>query len=229
MMQQLNSVYCQRFNRRHGRVGHVLQGRFASRLVDTGAYARSALRYLALNPVMAGRAQRPEEWRWSSYARTLATSNGAGFLDLERIWVAFGTSNPSIGRDRFVTFVRAGIADVFLNPLLHGSGELGRTISPELEPLQEEMEFVYLERFACRPALTELFDGHTSPLALRAAAYRAFSHYAYTLGEIGAVVHRTPSTIWRWVQHEAQRRAAAQREVKPSASAEEDKSGKFKI
>jgi hypothetical protein len=27
-MRQLNGVYTQRFNRRHGRVGHVFQGRF---------------------------------------------------------------------------------------------------------------------------------------------------------------------------------------------------------
>ena len=27
-MRQFNSVYTQAFNRRHGRVGHVLQGRF---------------------------------------------------------------------------------------------------------------------------------------------------------------------------------------------------------
>jgi putative transposase len=53
LMQQLNATYCQRFNRRHGRVGHVLQGRFGSRLVQDGAYARTAVRYLALNPVAA--------------------------------------------------------------------------------------------------------------------------------------------------------------------------------
>ena len=59
MMQQLNSTYCQRFNRRHGRVGHVLQGRFGSRLVQDGGYARTVLRYLALNPVIAGLAPTP--------------------------------------------------------------------------------------------------------------------------------------------------------------------------
>src|SRR5262245_20368260 len=37
MMQQLNSAYSQAFNRRHERVGHVLQGRFKARLVDRDA------------------------------------------------------------------------------------------------------------------------------------------------------------------------------------------------
>lgn len=30
----LNSVYTQAFNRRHGRIGHVLQGRFKAIVVD---------------------------------------------------------------------------------------------------------------------------------------------------------------------------------------------------
>src|SRR4029453_19376436 len=51
LLQQLNSAYCQRFNRRHHRVGHVLQGRYGCRLVEDGGYARTVLRYLALNPV----------------------------------------------------------------------------------------------------------------------------------------------------------------------------------
>ena len=37
-MRQFNSVYTQAFNRRHGRVGHVLQGRFKSIVVDRDAY-----------------------------------------------------------------------------------------------------------------------------------------------------------------------------------------------
>jgi hypothetical protein len=32
-MRQLNGVYTQRFNRRHGRVGHLFQGRFKAILV----------------------------------------------------------------------------------------------------------------------------------------------------------------------------------------------------
>ena len=33
-MRQLNGVYTQRFNRRHGRVGHVFQGRYQAILVE---------------------------------------------------------------------------------------------------------------------------------------------------------------------------------------------------
>ena len=71
--QQLNSGYCQRFNRRHHRVGPVLQGQFGCRIVEDGAYARTVVRYLALNPVAAGRAESGEAWPWSSYRYALRT------------------------------------------------------------------------------------------------------------------------------------------------------------
>jgi REP element-mobilizing transposase RayT len=77
-MQQLNSTYCQRFNRRHGRVGHVLQGRFGSRVIEDGAYARTALRYLALNPVAAGQSRQPEDWPMSSYRAALGLDAAPG-------------------------------------------------------------------------------------------------------------------------------------------------------
>jgi putative transposase len=37
LMRQLNGVYTQAFNRRHGKVGHVFQGRFKAILVDRDA------------------------------------------------------------------------------------------------------------------------------------------------------------------------------------------------
>ncbi len=53
-MRQFNSVYTQAFNRRHARVGHVLQGRFKSIVVDRDAYLLELCRYIVLNPVSAG-------------------------------------------------------------------------------------------------------------------------------------------------------------------------------
>ena len=38
LMQQLNGVYTQTYNRRHNKVGHLFQGRFKGILVDENAY-----------------------------------------------------------------------------------------------------------------------------------------------------------------------------------------------
>lgn len=69
-MRQINGVYTQNFNRRHGRVGHLLQGRYKAILVDKEGYLKELARYVVLNPVRAGLVGRPEDWRWSSYRAT---------------------------------------------------------------------------------------------------------------------------------------------------------------
>jgi len=52
-IRQLNGVYTQAFNRRHQRVGHVLQGRFKAIVVDRDSYLLELCRYVVLNPVRA--------------------------------------------------------------------------------------------------------------------------------------------------------------------------------
>jgi len=64
-LRQLNGVYTQAFNRRHGKVGHVLQGRFKSILVDKDSYLLELARYVVLNPVRAKAVRKPEAYRWS--------------------------------------------------------------------------------------------------------------------------------------------------------------------
>ena len=66
-MRQLNGVYARWFNRRHGRVGHLFQGRYGARLVQADEHLLAAVRSIVRNPVRAGLCRAPEEWRWSSH------------------------------------------------------------------------------------------------------------------------------------------------------------------
>ena len=84
-MRHLNGVYTQRFNRRHERCGHVLQGRFGAQIVDGDTYLREVSRYIVLNPVRAGLVGHPAEWRWSSFRATAGQEAGPGFLTVA--WV----------------------------------------------------------------------------------------------------------------------------------------------
>jgi len=61
-MRELNGVYTQAFNRRHARIGHVLQGRFKGLPFDKDAYLRELCRYVVLNPVRAGTVERAGDW-----------------------------------------------------------------------------------------------------------------------------------------------------------------------
>ena len=53
--QWLNTSYSLWFNRRHGRCGHLFQGRFKSVIVEAGAWGLFVSRYIHLNPVRIGK------------------------------------------------------------------------------------------------------------------------------------------------------------------------------
>ena len=67
LMHRVNSHYSRTFNRRHGRRGHLFDGRFKAVHVDRDAYLLEVCRYVDLNPVRAGLVDTPAQWRWSSY------------------------------------------------------------------------------------------------------------------------------------------------------------------
>ncbi len=51
IMAGLQSSYTQYFNRRHGRSGHLFQGRYKAFLVEKDRYALALVRYIHENPV----------------------------------------------------------------------------------------------------------------------------------------------------------------------------------
>ena len=81
LMRHINGVYSQAYNRRHGKVGHVFQGRFKAILVDEDAYLLEVCRYVELNPVRAGMVAQPGDWAWSSYRAHVGQAPGAPWLD----------------------------------------------------------------------------------------------------------------------------------------------------
>jgi REP-associated tyrosine transposase len=66
VMRTQQSGYAQKFNRRHGRVGHLFQGRYKAFLVQDEVHLMTLVRYIHLNPVVAGIVDRPDAYRWSS-------------------------------------------------------------------------------------------------------------------------------------------------------------------
>lgn len=68
LMQSINVSYALYFNRVHNRAGHLFQDRFRSELVEDDRYLLEVSRYIHNNPVRAGIVQKPEQYRWSSYA-----------------------------------------------------------------------------------------------------------------------------------------------------------------
>ena len=106
-MRQLNSVYCQRFNQRHRRVGHVLQGRYKGILVDKESYLLELVRYVILNPVRAQMTKTAGQWKWSSYRAMIGKCERPSWLDRDWMLSHFGSSGLK-ARKGFIEFIMEG-------------------------------------------------------------------------------------------------------------------------
>ena len=106
-MRHFNGVYTQRFNRRHGRVGHVYQGRYKAILVQKDSHLLELARYIVLNPLRAHMVRRVQDWPWSSYRATAGLTEAPDWLDTDWILSAFG-QRKSRAQERYRAFVAEG-------------------------------------------------------------------------------------------------------------------------
>jgi putative transposase len=81
LMRHINGIYSQAYNRRHGLVGHLFQGRFKAIHVDRDSYFLEVCRYVDLNPVRAGLVDEPSDWSWSSYRAHVGLASAPEWLD----------------------------------------------------------------------------------------------------------------------------------------------------
>ena len=89
-MEYLNREYSRDFNARHGRSGHLVRKRYGSRRVQGARDLLGAFAYVSLNPVEAGVCNRPEDWRWSSYATTVGLTRDFPFVDARMVLAEVG-------------------------------------------------------------------------------------------------------------------------------------------
>ena len=106
-MRQLNGVYTQRFNRKHGRVGHVFQGRYKAIIVQKESYLLELARYIVLNPVRAEMVRSAKDWPWSSYRATSDQTDAPPWLSTASILSSFGQRRAQ-AVEAYRSFVAAG-------------------------------------------------------------------------------------------------------------------------
>lgn len=92
LMHHVQLRYAAYFCRRYRRVGHVFQSRYHSNLIETDRYFLTVDRYIHLNPVRAGLAEKPEDFRWSSY--------NARFQTPASDWINHGEILEWFGKER---------------------------------------------------------------------------------------------------------------------------------
>jgi hypothetical protein len=74
-MQRLGTGYVRYFNRRHGRSGHLFQGRYKSVLVEDDVYLMTLVRYIHANPLrggIVGSLDALADYPWTGYAALLS-------------------------------------------------------------------------------------------------------------------------------------------------------------
>ena len=109
-MRQLNGVYTQHVNRRHGLVGHLFQGRFKAILVERDSYLLELSRYVVLNPVRAGMVSEASEWSWSSYRAMVGMDPTPDWLVSDWILGQFGRGRAQ-ARAGYKAYVAAGVGE----------------------------------------------------------------------------------------------------------------------
>jgi len=206
-MRQLNGVYTQRFNRRHERCGHVLQGRFGARLVDGHAYLHEVCRYIVLNPVRARLASHPRDWRWSSFRATAGEGPVPGFLTVDWVRALSGASGQAVAASAYVEFVEAGLGEdqdalaQFESKLAVGGAVFVRRLNEEGRAATTCTEIPRAQRFAARPPLGPLFAGATTRAERDARAVTAVRDHGYAMKEVADFIGRHYVTVSRALAH----------------------------
>jgi REP-associated tyrosine transposase len=106
-MQRICSKFARRIQVGLSTTGHLFERRYFARLVNVDSYLLQAIRYVHLNPVLAGLASSPDHYPWSSHADYLGQRS--------RPWVttffALGMLHPHPARARalYQAFVQEGV------------------------------------------------------------------------------------------------------------------------
>lgn len=109
-MQRVCTKFARIVQSRLSTTGHLFERRYFSQLVDVDAYLLQAIRYVHLNPVLAGLASSPDQYPWSSHADYLGHQS--------RAWVhtsfALRILHPHESRARAIyrCFVQEGLSGV---------------------------------------------------------------------------------------------------------------------
>ncbi len=124
-MRQFIVAYTVRFNRRHGRSGHVFQGRFKSLLVEEDEYLLPLSRYIHLNPIRPGKFKDHDIQSKADYLKSYpwSTYPGYGYLSKRDPHINYGWllntyfgKDSAQGRSRYRAYVHQGIEAGIDNP-----------------------------------------------------------------------------------------------------------------
>lgn len=195
-MQQLEGRFASYSNWRHQRVGHVFQGPFIGVLIESDIHLFIATLYVFMNPVVAGLATGPADWKWSSYAATAGLTSAPDYLSLSWLEVLFPAETIEDSQRRLRRLMdEARPIQAYLHEgdALAGTQSLKHAFRSYVGERYLEVSLPRLYRTAFRPSLPELLDDNSRLCHLADAIHRAHVAHGYTFAEIAVHlgIHRT--------------------------------------
>jgi putative transposase len=179
-MRQLNGSYTQSFNRRHDRVGHLLQGRFKAILVEKEAHLLELARYVVLNPVRARMTASAGQWRWSSYRATAGLGPAPAWLETEWSLAQFGPRSEA--KRRYRAFVAQGkgsryapweelVAQIYL-----GGEGFRKKAQAMVSAKTRSPQIPRLQRLPARPRLADIIAAASREFDIESSELRRRRH-----------------------------------------------------
>ncbi len=201
-MRHLNGCYAQYFNRRHGLVGHLFQGRYKAILCQKDSYLLELARYIVLNPVRAGLVQSPIAWPWSSHRYVLGLTPKAvpAWFDRQEILSRFN-ENIEKAQLAYTDFVQDGIdkaspLSAVRDQLILGSDEFRASFQTGAQS-RGMSEVARPQR---RPRSKPLAAYFVTGASRNEAMARAYLSLAYSMSEIARHCNVCTRTVSRAVQ-----------------------------
>ena len=175
-MHRINATYSQGFNRRHDRVGHLLQGRFKAILVERERHLLELVRYVVLNPVRAGLVKEAGDWLWSNYRSTAGLQPPPPWLETDWTIAQFGSGAGA--KCAYREFVGAGVAALvqpwknIAGQLFLGSEDFRRRMLERVDASTVSSEVPREQRPPIRPQLADIVRASASVLGVEASEIR---------------------------------------------------------
>jgi len=226
-MRRLNQVYTQGYNRRHARVGHVLQGRYKSILVDKESHFLELCRYVVLNPMRARMVRSAQDWAWSSYRATAGLRQAPPWLAADAVLEQFGDT-PQTAQVAYRRFVREGLGAespwVDLRGQVWLGGEAFRERMGRMVAQYDLSGVAQTQRHPERPSVEDVLESvgasykvepgslwsRVDQRAFQAAVYLLRRAVNLSLKQVSALVGVSPSRVSRIQSNiEAQKRDVA--------------------
>ena len=66
-MQKVTTSYYVNINKKHGRIGHIFQGRYRANYLPYKKDLIGVTNYIKQNPVRDGIVKRPSDYRWTKF------------------------------------------------------------------------------------------------------------------------------------------------------------------